>query len=289
MYTSVIARRCATLAAILAALLLAVALTATAGPARASTGGTPDGDGHPNVGFLAFYADGDLSRCTGTLVSPRVVLTAGHCAEGTSGKILVSFDPVISERPPAVPVAADLMRGYSAAEIDKAGFLSGTAYANPAYKGSNNLDDWNDVGVVVLDRPASGIAPARIATIGTLDAYAQPLLNKTMFTAVGYGSEMGKPSSGPQRPRPISYPLIRRYVVMPGQKLTPQILQTNGNEKDTRGTGGTCFGDSGGPVFLDGEIVAVTSYSNTDNCRYLHGYQRVDIKVVRNWLAGFGL
>jgi hypothetical protein len=50
---------------------------------------------------------------------------------------------------------------------------------------------------------------------------------------------------------------------MPGQKLTEQILQTNGNEKDTRGTGGTCFGDSGGPVFLNGVIVAVTSYTFT--------------------------
>ena len=61
----------------------------------------------------------------------------------------------------------------------------------------------------------------------------------------------------------MSYPLIRRYVEMPGQKLTEQILQTNGNEKDTRGTGGTCFGDSGGPVFLNGVIVAVTSYTFT--------------------------
>ena len=53
----------------------------------------------------------------------------------------------------------------------------------------------------------------------------------------------------------MTYPLIRRYVDMPGQKLTPQILQTNGNPNDNKGTGGTCFGDSGGPVFLDGEIV----------------------------------
>ncbi|HET7352191.1 MAG TPA: trypsin-like serine protease, partial [Marmoricola sp.] len=83
--------------------------------------------------------------------------------------------------------------------------------------------------------------------------------------------------------------LARRYVDMPGQKLTPQILQTNGNPNDNKGTGGTCFGDSGGPVFLDGEIVAVTSYGYTDNCRYLGGYQRVDIPVVQDWLEGFGL
>ena len=87
----------------------------------------------------------------------------------------------------------------------------------------------------------------------------------------------------------MSYPLIRRYVEMPGQKLTDQILQTNGNEHDVFGTGGTCFGDSGGPVFYQGSIVAVTSYGYTDNCRYLGGYQRVDIDDAQNWLAEFGL
>ena len=83
----------------------------------------------------------------------------------------------------------------------------------------------------------------------------------------------------------MSFPLIRRYVEMPGQKLTEQILQTNGNEHDNKGTGGTCFGDSGGPVFLNREVVAVTSYANTDNCRYLGGNQRVDIAAAQDWLA----
>lgn len=59
----------------------------------------------------------------------------------------------------------------------------------------------------------------------------------------------------------------------------------NGNPNDNKGTGGTCFGDSGGPAFLNGYLVAVTSYGYTDNCRYIDGYQRVDIKVVQDWLA----
>jgi len=93
-----------------------------------------------------------------------------------------------------------------------------------------------------------------------------------------------KPDSGPQTPTPMSYPLIRRYTNAPGQKLMTQILQLNGNPNDTRGGGGTCFGDSGGPVFLNGYIVAVTSYGYTNNCRYLGGYQRVDIAITRNWV-----
>ena len=143
--------------------------------------------------------------------------------------------------------------------------------------------------MIVLSERVTGIEPADIAGLNTLNAYEQPRLNRTIFRAVGYGTEVRKPTEGPQKPQPLSYPLVRRYVDMPGQKLTDQILQTNGNEKDTRGTGGTCFGDSGGPVFLNGEIVAVTSYGYTLNGRYLGGYQRVDIAVVQQWLATFGV
>jgi Trypsin len=56
------------------------------------------------------------------------------------------------------------------------------------------------------------------------------------------------------------------------------------NEHDPRAGGGTCFGDSGGPAIHKGFVVADTSYGFTANCRYLGGYQRVDIPVVRNWL-----
>ena len=276
---------------LLVALAMAFGLTALgAAPAFASTGGTPDGNTHSNVGLILFYSADGRFRCSATLVSPTVLITAAHCTDGTLGKTLVTFDSVIAQQPPSpFPVAANPSAGYTQAEIEAAGYLSGTAYTHPDYSAFTDLDNWNDVGVIVLDRPVTGIAPASIADVGYLDAYAQPVLNQTIFTAVGYGTEVRKPDSGPQKPQPMSYPLIRRYVDMPGQKLTAQILQTNGNEKDTRGTGGTCFGDSGGPVFLNGSIVAVTSYGYTDNCRYLGGYQRVDIAVVQDWLATFGL
>ena len=82
---------------------------------------------------------------------------------------------------------------------------------------------------------------------------------------------------------------MRRYTDEVGQKLTPQILQVNGNENDNRGGGGSCFGDSGGPSFVDGYLVTVTSYGYTANCRYLGGFQRVDIAAAQDWLAGFGV
>ncbi len=261
----------------------------TAPSAQASTGGTPDtANQYSNVGLILFYDQDGRFRCTATLISPTVLLTAAHCTDGTLGKTLVTFDPVIAEQAPApFPVAKDPSKGYTSTEITRAGYLAGTAYTHPEYSDFTDMDNWNDVGVIVLDKPVKGIAPSPIAELGTLDAIPTSELSTTLFRAVGYGTEVRQADEGPQKPTPMSYPLIRRYVDMPGQKLTPQILQTNGNPNDPRGTGGTCFGDSGGPVFLDGEIVAVTSYGYTSNCRYLGGYQRVDIAVAQDWINTF--
>jgi hypothetical protein len=279
------------LKAAITALLFTMTLgLSTAAPAAAVTGGEADGNRHPNVGLILFYSPDGRFRCSATLVTPTVLLTAAHCTVDTVGKTLVDFRSVVANQPPTgYPVAADPAAGYTQAEIEDAGFLSGTAYAHPDYSNFTDLDNWNDVGVIVLDQPVTNIEPATLAPLNYLDAYDQPVLNKTLFTSVGYGTEVRKPESGPQKPTAETYPLIRRYAVQPGQKLTSQILQLNGNINDNRGTGGTCFGDSGGPTFLNGYVVTVTSYSYTENCRYLGGYQRVDIKGVQDWLATFGV
>jgi hypothetical protein len=179
------------------------------------------------------------------------------------------------------------------------GWFFGTPAEHPAYSDFTDRKNWNDVAVVVLGWEADGtplsgppaVPTSRIATPRQLDAVRQPLLNRTLFTLVGYGAEVRKPESGPQKPQPMTYPLIRRTTTGPGQQLTGQLLQLNGNPTDPRGGGGTCFGDSGGPAILSGRIVGVTSYTvnESGNCRWLGGYQRVDIPVVQDWLAGYGI
>lgn len=264
-------------------------------PAHAITGGTIDtANVYSNVGLIAFYDSEGRFRCTATLVSSTVLLTAAHCTTGTIGKTIVTFAPIVALAPPSpLPRAIDdtgdgiSQVGYSAASAG--GYATGTAYTHPLYSNFTDLKNWNDVGVVVLDSPISNITPARIAPASYLDQFAQPALNKLLVTLVGYGTEVRKPESGPQKPVPMSYPIVRRFTDEVGQKLTPQILQTNGNDKDTRGGGGSCFGDSGGPSFKNGYIVTVTSYGYTSNCRYLGGLQRVDNPGVQSWLATFGV
>jgi len=321
--------------------LVCLFAAAFAAPAGAITGGTdddPTNPRHPEVGLVVFYQPDGRFRCSGTLIDPQVVLTAGHCTFGDVGQVIVTFDTQVAQSIEqgrlVVPRALDdpgtglegsgyddglwvvetdaegtplicgpedvVQRGCTEGEVlrheyDNSGwddgtadgapvYHLGTAIAHPDYSDFTDIRNWNDTGVVVLDEPIVGIAPAPLAPEGYLDSLTQPQLVKTLFHTVGYGTEVRQADTGPQVPTPQSYPLRRQYTDEKGQKLTPQILQLNGNEHDPFGGGGTCFGDSGGPGFLDGYVVGDTSYGYTDNCRYLGGYQRVDIPVVHAWL-----
>jgi hypothetical protein len=277
-------------------------VTVPAVTASAITGGEPDGNGHPNVGLILFYDENDhfRYRCSATLVTPTVLLTAAHCTADTVGKTIVNFDSTYAEAPPSgSPAAPDVAEdGTSEAGYTQSGsftddrgrtWVVGTPHAHPDYSNFTDLKNWNDVGVVVLDRAVTSVAPAQVAPANYLNTVPRSELAHTLFTIVGYGTEVRKPDSGPQKPTPQSYPLIRRVTDAPGQKLTPQILQVNGNPNDVRGGGGSCFGDSGGPTFYNGYQVTVTSYGYTSNCRYLDGLQRVDIPGVQSWLATYGV
>jgi hypothetical protein len=271
-------------------------------PATAITGGTEDtANTYSNVGMVVFYQPDGRFRCSGTLIAPRVFLTAAHCTFQDIGRVVVTFDPVISrteaESETDIPRAADdtgpddavSAVGFTASDITPpkyAGeqtYFLGTAMTHPQYSDFTDLKNWNDTGVVILD-VAPGLATTPLPPENYLDQFAQPRFNKTEFLTIGYGTEVRQAESGPRKPTPMRQPIVRRYTTEIGQKLTKQVLQTNGNEHDPRAGGGTCFGDSGGPIMRDGYVVGDTSYGYTDNCRYLDGYQRVDIPIVRNWI-----
>jgi hypothetical protein len=98
-------------------LIAAIALAVVAAdPAAAIIGGQPDGNGHPNVGALDLRPIGFAIPCSGTLVSPTVYVTAGHCTNFLQSRGItqarVTFDPVLS---------------------DSARFYTGVPHTNPGF------------------------------------------------------------------------------------------------------------------------------------------------------------
>jgi hypothetical protein len=241
-------------------------------PVGAVTDGTPDGNGHPYVGLMVAQtaAGAPLWRCSGTLLSPTLFLTAGHCTEAPAAHVEIWFD-------------ADVQSGIPANGYPLNGDVGGTPYTHPQY--NPNAFFLFDLGVVVLDEPVVMDEYGALPELNQLDALKPN--RHTTFTAVGYGLQQSFPDAASWkdaalRVRMVAHPHLVQINVPGFTGDFSLLLSNNAN------TGGTCFGDSGGPNFIGNSnvLAGVTSYGLNGSCAGTGGVYRVDRADDLNWLYG---
>jgi hypothetical protein len=267
---------------------MALASLLAGGVAQAIINGEPDRgpNAHPYVGAYVTKLGGKLRPfCSGTLISPKVFLTAGHCTQPLIREDLpsyVSFDPTYKPR------ASKLIKGtpylHPKACVPPKEGCSPTPIVRqvagyPRY----------DAGVVVLKEPV------RMATYGALpDAgLVDTLKEGQRLTTVGYGAN-GYELAGEPPPRPqLVYPDDRnsatvRLLDTKDPDVGEMFVKTTGVSL-IKGKGeASCYRDSGGPLFVGDQqtIVGVTSFGN-GVCRGPVYYQRVDLPGVLKWVRSF--
>lgn len=260
--------------ALLAALASVLVLGTSA--ANAITYGQEDTAGRYDfVGLVVFYdTDGvPLWRCTGTLLSPTVLLTAGHCTSGTaSAQVWFDVGPITTAS------------GYPFT----GGAATGATFTHPGFDGFATFPNTSDTGIVVLSTPVFRSIYGTLPSVGFLNSYASKKGHQSrLFTQVGYGLQQVKPVLSQDRTRYFaSSPLVNVNSALTGG----WNVQFGNNPGDGNSIGGgTCFGDSGGPAFYgdSNTIVAVTSFGLNDNCKGVDFSYRVDTSWAQGFITGF--
>jgi hypothetical protein len=264
--------------------LAALSLAAAASPAFAITFGQPDGNAHPFVGTILFERPDGYYSCTGTMLSPTVMLTAGHCTEEfgvANSRSWVKFTPDIVVHSGCAGDHACLNKYLDNA---KNGWISGTAVPHPNY---DDFAGWPsaptyDVGIIKLSKPVSMSTYGVLPPLGFLETIRNAKDNS--FTAVGYGLQgyIAPFYSDAWTRYAGTVSLLEVNSTWTGGGTTAKYTNNPGTG------GGTCFGDSGGPIFYGNTnmFVSIVSWGQTP-CIGVDFNFRTDIPTTQDFVGSF--
>ena len=274
------------------ALVAAMAVAAT--PASAITGNFLPDNEHPFVGLVVFYdASGNFMwRCSGSLLTPTVMLTAGHCTDQNAAESPAFARIYFAQDAGALFTpenGMDPKTGYPVTCLPQPDpCVTSHQLYDFGFDNFAGFPNIHDVGLLILDQPVHLSEYGALAAPGSLDSLAtQRGRQNVTFTVSGYGVSrtlQNNPS------KTISF----RSRLMAETKLVNLNSALAGgfniqlSSAPANGRGGTCFGDSGGPVFYGGfssnVIVAVNSFVLNGNCAGVGFGFRVDSAAVQAWI-----